>query len=407
MRNRIAILIVIIMALSLTGCWNRRDPENLAHVHATGLDYDPGTGMYHLTVQMANPVAMGDQDAGQGGRGEKKPYWAVSASGRFPFETMRSLAEYTSRELFWAHNKVLLLSERLARHGVYEAIDVRERERQLRPASQVAIVDGDIRKLMEADFPLEETGAEGIARQITTTRYERSLFPARTLNELLSVLAQPGVDMFIGRIEVAEAAEMAGGQTGSDSGTTNIQPPARVAGGALFKGDRMVGWADERQTIGWNYATGRSFRSTVLITDPVDDKTEVGVEITQLDSRMRPVFVDGDLGIEVVIRAEGRIQNFPGYGELVTESPYIKSLEQRTAEYIRNTVESTITLSRELESDIIGFGNLIYRKQPKLWKEIEDRWYEVFKDIQIDIKVDVNIRHSGLTASPMAPEKRR
>lgn len=64
MRNRIAILIVIIMALSLTGCWNRRDPENLAHVHATGLDYDPGTGMYHLTVQMANPVAMGDQDAG-------------------------------------------------------------------------------------------------------------------------------------------------------------------------------------------------------------------------------------------------------------------------------------------------------------------------------------------------------
>ena len=402
MRDRLVILIVIITALSLAGCWNRRDPEDLAIVLASGLDYDPETDMYHLTVQMANPLAMGGQDAGQGGSGEKKPFWTVSSSGRLTYEAMRNLSEYISRELFWAHNKVLLFSENLARKGIYEAMDTRERERQLRSAVRVAIADGDIKKLMEADFMMEESGAEGILKQIETIRYERSIFPVITLNELFSVLAQPGVEMFIGRIQVIEAAERSGGQTGDNS-----SPPARVAGGALFKGDRMVGWADEKQTIGWNYATGRSFRSTLIIPDPIDNKTEVGVEITQLDSRMRPVFNGGSLGIEVVIRAIGRIQNYPGHGKLDTESPYIHSLEQRTAEYIRSAVESTIALSRELESDIIGFGNLIYRKQPKLWKEIEDRWYEVFKDIVIDVKVDVSLKRSGLTASPMDPEKRR
>jgi len=286
-------------------------------------------------------------------------------------------------------------------------MDTRERERQLRPAAQIAIVQGDIGKLMKSEFPLEESGAEGIDRQINTIRYERSLFPVRTLNELYSTLAQPGVELFIGRIEVTEDIEKSGGQTSGDSAAPDAPPPARIGGGAIFKGDRMVGWADDKQTTGWCYATGRSFRSTLLITDPADDKTEIGVEITQLDSRMRPVTDTGDLGIEMVIRADGRIQNFPASGKLDIETPYIKSLEKRIAQAIRNTVESTINVSRELESDIIGFGNLIYRKQPKLWEQIGDRWYEVFEDMEIDIKVDMNIRHAGLTASPMEPEKRR
>jgi spore germination protein KC len=75
---------------------------------------------------------------------------------------MRKLTEGVSREFFWAHNRISLLSEEVARKGIYPIMDMVERERQLRTSGHVVIVDGDVKKLMEAEFPLEETGARGL-----------------------------------------------------------------------------------------------------------------------------------------------------------------------------------------------------------------------------------------------------
>ena len=176
----------------------------------------------------------------------------------------------------------------------------------------------------------------------------------------------------------------------------------------MFHGDRMVGWAEDEQVKGWAYATGRAFRSTLIIKDPMDDKTPISIEVTNIKNNKRLIIdTSGGVYIELKIYAEGRIQDFPVHRNLEIESDYTKSLEQRTAQNIRSTIQSTIDLSRELNSDIIGFGNLIYRKQPKLWEEIGDRWYEVFKDINIDIKVDMNINRTGFTASPIETKKMR
>jgi spore germination protein KC len=406
MRNKTAAIIIIItLVLSLSGCWNRRDPENLALVLATAFDRDRETGMYHITTQIANPLAMGGQDAGQGGGGDKKPFWTLTAGGQLSYQAMRNLTKGISREFFWAHNRIFVLSEELARNGIYPVMDMVERERQLRTSGYVVLADGDVRKLMEAEFPLEETGARGLDRQITTFRYERSPFPVKSMNELYSILAQPGREMFIGRVKVSEDTQQ--DQPGQGTSATASPPPAIIGGGAVFKGDKMVGWADEQQTIGWAYATGRVFRSALYIKDPVDDTTPLGIGVYNLKSEMHPVSENGRLSIKVDIKAFGILLDIPVYRDLEVDSSYIKSLEQRSAQAIRDAVHSTIALSRELDSDIIGVGNLIYRKLPGLWTQIEDRWYEVFRDIEIDVQAEMNLRRTGLVASPLGADKRR
>jgi spore germination protein KC len=409
MKNRLAALILITTAaLTLTGCWNRRDPENLALVLATAFDYNNETQKYEVIAQMANPIAMGGEDAGQGGGGEKKTYWTVYGDGAASHQAMRNLTLKVSREFFWAHNRVFVFSESIARKGIYPIMDMSARERQLRASAHVAVAEGDIKKLMEAEFPLEEGGAKGLDRQIATIIYERSLFPEKTLNELYSTLSQPGVEMFIGRIKViADADTPAGGEGAGASESPTTAPPVLIGGGALFKGDRMVGWADEQETIGWAYASGRVFRSMLYIKDPVDDKTPIGIDIEGVENKMHLESGTEGPRIIVEIKARGHLHDIPVDRDLTLESGYIKSLEQRGAQEIRNAVHSAIDLSRRMESDIIGFGNLIYRKQPRLWNEIGDRWYEVFKDIEIDVRVNMNIRRTGLIASPLAAEKRR
>jgi spore germination protein KC len=405
MRNRlIALIIITTTTLALSGCWNRRDPENLALVLAMAFDMEPGTGLHRVIAQIANPLAMGGQDAGQGSGGEKKTFWTLSASGQLLHQAMRNLTEGVSREFFWAHNRIFILSEEVARKGIYPIMDMVERERQLRTSAHVVIVDGDVKKLMEAEFPLEETGAKGFDRQIATIRYERSLFPVKTMNDLYSTLPQPGKEMFIGRVKVSEGLQQ--DQSSQSPGTAAL-PPAIIGGGALFKGDRMVGWAGEQETLGWAIATGRVFRAMLNVKDPIDENISLGIDIASIHSSMKPIIKDGRLGIMVDIVAAGHLHDVPVYRDLKLQSDYIKSVEQKSAQAIRDAVQSTIDLSRSMESDIIGFGNLIYRKKPKLWNEIESRWYQILNDIEIDVRVEMNIKQTGLLTSPLETEKRR
>ena len=60
------------------------------------------------------------------------------------------MAMGTSREFFWAHNRVLLFSEKLARRGIGEILDLVARERQFRPVMPPAVVEGTLRRLLEA-----------------------------------------------------------------------------------------------------------------------------------------------------------------------------------------------------------------------------------------------------------------
>ncbi|HOL15325.1 MAG TPA: hypothetical protein PLZ49_03915, partial [Bacillota bacterium] len=129
------LLIALMTGSCCTGCWNRREPELLGIVLAVGFDYDQERGLYQVFAQLANPIALGGaggDGGGGGGAGGKKPFWTVDAKGRTPFEAIRNLIEVSSRELFWAHCRVVLFSENLARRGLKDIFDLFERERQFR-----------------------------------------------------------------------------------------------------------------------------------------------------------------------------------------------------------------------------------------------------------------------------------
>ena len=52
-------------------------------------------------------------------------------------------------------------------------LDLIERERQFRPIMSVVVVEGDLKGLMKAEFPLEKLG-RGIDRMLITTRSDTS-----------------------------------------------------------------------------------------------------------------------------------------------------------------------------------------------------------------------------------------
>ena len=401
MRPRYLLQLLLIAALCgslCAGCWNRREPELLGVVLAVAFDYNQEKNLYEVIAQLANPIVLEKEPNSSPGGGGGKAFWTASAQGKTPFEAIRNLTEISSRELFWAHCRVTLFSEELARRGLKEVLDLFERERQFRLIAKPVVVEGDLRKIMEDDFPIEKTGARGLDRLIVTTRFEKSIFPENNLNELITILSQPGKEMIIGRLEVLEAPQNSNGSEDEEA----IPAPARIGGSALFRGDRMVGWATSKQTQGWAYATGHAYRSTLVIESPVGKGNFVSIETGDHDSQMKLHSDEENWRIELKVNIDGRIQEFSGPGDLDTESELTRSLERRAAATVRNQIEEMLSRSQELKADVCGFGNLVYRKNPQLWQKLGPAWDdEIFPGLKVDLQVKFKILRTGLIKPPL------
>ncbi len=361
---------------------------------------------------------MGTTSGLGGSPGEQKPFQVISSYGKTPFEAMRALAQGSSREIFWGHNRIVLFSERAARRGVKEVFDVLERKRLIRLIARPAVVQGDIRKLMEADYPLEETGAAGLDKQMASIQLEKSIFNTLLFVDLYSAIEASGMEMFMGKIKVhddrkekeggggggGDSGGGGGGDSGSGSGGgsgSGSGPPAEIGGGAIFKGDRMVGWASQRQTEGWLYVQDRGYYFNFIIECPKHEGEYISIEVFEPKSHMIPLCSGRDIRIKLKVTAEGSIENTSCYYEDIMDKQFRLSVERRSARVIRNQISDIIKRSQELETDVCGFGNLIYRKRPHVWEEIGHDWDEIFPHLAVDVDVRFKLIRTGLVDEPL------
>jgi spore germination protein KC len=421
----------VMMSLILGGCWDRREPEEVIAALAIGFDLDD-QGLYEVTIQYSNPsVVAGSNSGGQGGNGDggrggkARTFWTNSAKGRTPFEAIRNLAPEVTRLTTLAHLEIVLISERLARHGIGPIIDLYERNVQLRLSVIPAVVEGSLKRCLDLEFPLENTPATGLARLFRLIASERSVVASGLLLEKLIILARPGQEVVISRLQVFGESDDKGGASGEsrdqgsgkeskddnsgkdgtgEEGAISPEPPAMVCGAAAFRGEKMVGWLDLDEIRGWNWIMGEAKRGPVLIEIP-GRNVIIALDVICSESTITPVIEGDDIGVKVEIETCARIEDEVDLGGRVAKMDYgdpdtIEMLRQEFAGDIRRKVHASLARAKELGVDIFGFGNLIYRKRPKVWQSYAgERWDDIFKDIKVDIDIKTNISRPGLVMS--------
>ena len=63
------------------------------------------------------------------------------------------------------------------------------------------------------------------------------------------------------------------------------------------------------------------------------------------------------------------------------------------AEDIRRAIRK---LQEDFNADILGFGSTVKAEMPKLWKKIGNQWDDMFKNIDVNVEISMDIYNSGL-----------
>ncbi|KRE72885.1 Ger(x)C family spore germination protein [Paenibacillus sp. Soil750] len=393
------ILVVVLIAPLLTGCWDRLEIEDRAVILAIGIDKanpedekessnathilkpdaESTKGLIRITVQIAIPgrIPLGT-GGGVGSPTGQKPVWVLSSIGYTIEDALMNLQQQLADKLFFGHLRVIVISEALARSGIENENDFFRRQPQVRRTVWMVVSKGNAADIMKANPQLE---------RVPTLYLLATLEHAREMGKLPNI--------FLG---VFFSASSAKGQEGAVpyldlKKESNIE----IAGMAYFRNDKMVGTTTALQ-IGHYMAIKEINPGGYKVLQKMPgSKTLVIFKSTHRKSRITTEIKDGKVHTIIKCQVEGDLAEKSNENVLITKEN-LKELEQKIQKDANIGFGKFIAQTQKDGSDIFGFGEYVRATQPAYWnREIKTKeaWEEKYKDMSVDVSISVKIRRIG------------
>lgn len=377
MCKRLQIGFVLLILPLLSGCWDRTEINDLAIVLGTSFDQGKEKGMrYQVGVQISLPGAMGGASGGGGGTGGGgKPYYVDTANGRTIREAKSILQERMSRQLNFAHRRVVLVGEGLAKKGFSEAMDVILRTPDSRINAYILITEGDALKVLESSPHMEMFPAEAFREM---AKMDIGVRVRQVLQELRSKGKDPVIPVIRG-LQKGDEGERVKGEV-------------VIERYALFKQDRLIRFTKNEETEGIRWLMKGMINRTVTFSFP--GKGNLSLLITEQRMKPRIQLVNGKPELTLQLAMKAIIQDNELRHQLNKDDSY-RYMQERVHRHINRMVENVWMVSQQEGLDVLGVGKLLAEHEPSYWEEVKAEWPKGLADTDLRIVVKVNIDRVG------------
>lgn len=378
-------MLLLCTLLFVTGCWNRRELNDLAITLGMGIDKQGQK--YKVTVQVVVPGEITAQKS----RGVS-PVTVFSAVGDTVFEAVRKMTTVSPRKVYIAHLRIVVLGEALAREGIGKSLDFLTRDTEARTDFYVTVAKGttaeDVLKVLTT---LEAIPANKLFNSLETSSRQWAPTASVTLDTLISDMTSEGKHPVLTGIVV-------NGNPQEGAARKNVEvsnSPARhqYATLGVFKKDKLIGWLDVNESKGYNYILDKVSSTAAVI--PCSKGGKLAVETIRSKTKIKGSMKRGKPHIDIGIRGEVNVDDVECHIDL-TKTKTIAELEKAGEKRVKQLVEDVIdTVQKKYKVDIFGFGDAIRRSNPKAWKKLKKDWDRQFQHLDVNVKVDTKIRQIG------------
>lgn len=351
------------------------------------IDKAGSTSNILLTAQIIKTGEMGKTSESGAAGGGGKAFWNVSSSKGSIFEAARDITKKTGDKIFVAHNQILIFGKEIAADGIGKYIDFYLRAHEMRPTTLIVVARDSAAEILNVKPELEKLPAMNIAKIVKAYGFT-SQFVKVNLQDLSSRLMSKTTSPIAPLIEIT-----------TDSGEKDVY----VSGMAVFKKDKMVGILNKTETRGLLWVTNKVKSGVIEVTTP-EGEGKALLEINIAKSKVTPEIKNGKITMKIEIKEESSLveQTTP---EILTTVPAFKFLQKEQEEIIRKEIIESFDKSKQLNCDFFGFGDLIHKKYQLQWKEMEDKWDEIYPSIVLIIKIESKVIKTDLITNPAVPEK--
>lgn len=400
------ILIFLLFTFLLSGCWGVNETDELAYILAMGIDKGE-SNIIKVSFQIAIPSAIA---GGEGGGGDK-PVLNVSVEAASILGALQLANAFVSRDLTFIHNRMVIVSEEIAREGLNRYINPLIRSREIRRNTYIMVTRGSSKEFLEKNKPSLELNTAKQFELLLGETNDVGFMSDTIINDFYSSIKSPGKQPVLTLVGLSQKQDKK--EKKPDTRIQMIEKEVaflpgeipreggnevEVIGLAVFRGDKLAGYLDGSETRYYQMVTGKFHKAIFTFPDP--EREETDVIVIEVKSGRKPntgvMFAQGKPIIDVNIILEGEIRSLQSginyeTGEKLNELK--KYLEKIITDEILTLVKKT---REEFKSDIFGFGEKTrkYFWTYPAWESYD--WLKVYPETLVNVKVDLMIRRSGL-----------
>ncbi len=372
----------------LTGCYNYNELNTLAI--ATGMSINYKDDHYEVSLLIANSKQA--QVSSKEGESQSIVY---EGKGSTISEALREIDVISPKSIYIGHLSFIVVSESLAKQGLIDSLDYLLRDPEsIKRFYLIMARNAEAKDILEIVSPLESFPAQSISTAISFSRESQAVTSTIPYSSFIENLVKKGAEPILATIELKGNAKK--GKSAESLQSSTPKAYLQLSTLALFKKDKLVHITNEEESKGIN-VINNNIGELLLNCHCSGGKAEI--EVQNLKTSKKVSIQDGKPHILVKVKGKGSLQESTCKLDLEQEKN-ILSLEKKANEEVKRLMEKAIDVTKKFETDSFGFGNLIYKFHPKIFKPLEENWNEEgFKELDISYDVDIRLEFKGSTES--------
>lgn len=367
-------IIIIVCFLLLTGCWNYRELNEYAIV--TGMAVDLEDDKYKLSFLIAN---------GNKNETQQAQTSILTGTGKSIYDAFKDISLMSPKELYISHLSIVIISEDVAQQGISNLIDYLMRDPQSHQNFYLIVSkDSAASDVLAILSPLADYPSQNITSNVATSEKLQGKISDASFNLFITKYLETGFEPILNSVIIVGNTEK--GQTTESQEKAKQDAYTKLDTIALFKNDKLIGWANQDESVGIDMVLGEI--STLYYNIPC--KTEYAVTVSNDYSVNYEIKKNK---IIIMADAKGSLMEVGCDIDLENEKE-IKKLERKVEEKMKEYMENAISLAQTYKTDVFGFGNLYYKKYPKEYNNIKD-WNDYFSNLDIEVKTSFKYTSKG------------
>ncbi|MBG9690382.1 Ger(x)C family spore germination protein [Lysinibacillus sphaericus] len=386
MKKNLIIISLIFLILMLSGCWSKRELNDLALVAALGIDFVDDE--YAISAQVIDPSQVSSKQSASG----QAPVVTYHAQGKTVFEAIRKILASSPRKLYFAHLQLVVIGEELAINGLRDTVDFLGRDQEIRNDFTVIVSQQATAKdVLNVLTPIEKIPANKMLNSLKVMQDAWGSTLEVDIEDLVTKLGVNDQYFVLSAIEVLGDKSLGIDQTNVERIETPVM--LKFTGLAIFKEDKLLGYLDEYDSKSLNYLNNKIKSTIEIISCP--SKGELSNEITQSKTKTKGVIIDGKPTINISMYVVQNVAEVNCDIDLTTIKT-IDWINNQTEEHIKKNIEQVLNILQvNYQADVLGFGEAIHRADPKEWKKIKNDWKKIYPEVEVNVKVHVNTQGLG------------
>lgn len=348
------IIILFILILSLTGCKDYVEINDLAIL--TGIVIDYKDNIYEVTAQLI----VNDKDSN---------IEVFKTKSNSINEAIAELSKLSNKELFISHLKVLIVTDTI----IKENIDFKDyflRSSKSKMNFYVYVIDNEISDKVLNVYKENDGSSIYLEKMM---KFNQNIFSSSTplkFSDYAYYTYEKGYNLIYPKIKIIK---------------NNDKEVLYLSNLTAFKDSKEIELS-ENESIFYNIVSNKAIKTTVTIKC---DDNNFSVELQDIKTKYK--WKDNKFTISN--KTNSKVIDYKCKYDL-TKKESIEKLNELTSSYIKDNINNLLTFIKEKNEDVIGIGNYIYKHDKNYFKD-ENEWKNYLNNIEFKIDTKTNITSIG------------